>query len=125
MHERITNKGKPDVDAVRRLHNGMPELDSAQNMCGRAYETYSDEELYFQYLNRRPLMRWQLIPDTEPMFSTKLSTINARSESVFDSRLYGDLIVPRRCIVPLSEFFEWKKEGTIKCCAAGAVPASA
>jgi hypothetical protein len=25
-------------------------------MCGRAYETYTDEELYFQYLNKRPLV---------------------------------------------------------------------
>jgi putative SOS response-associated peptidase YedK len=24
-------------------------------MCGRAYETFTAEELYFQYLNRKPL----------------------------------------------------------------------
>jgi putative SOS response-associated peptidase YedK len=24
-------------------------------MCGRAYSTYTDEELIFQYLNQRPL----------------------------------------------------------------------
>ncbi len=71
---------------------------NASNMCGRAYKTYSDEELYFQYLNKRPLilrqvtpdynlcptqnslvlrlsdgepqfdeMRWQLLPDWEPL----------------------------------------------------------
>src|SRR5687767_9345716 len=107
-------------------------------MCGRAYETYSDEELYFRYLSKRPLrwivsapiynlcptqnspvlrlvagerqfdqMRWQLVPGTEPAFTTKLSTINARSESVFESRLYCDLVVRQRCIVPLSGFYEW------------------
>lgn len=109
-------------------------------MCGRAYETYSDEELYFQYLNKRPLrllpisrnfnmcptqdspvlrlvngerqfdlMQWQLIPEWEPTFKTKLSTINAKSETVFESRLYRKLIVGQRCIVPLSGFFEWKR----------------
>ena len=109
-------------------------------MCGRAYQTYSDEELYFRYLNQRPimpwsllpiynlcpthdspvvrvvsdkrridLMRWQLVPSTEPAFTTKLSTINARSESVFETRLYRDLIVRQRCIVPLSGFYEWKR----------------
>jgi putative SOS response-associated peptidase YedK len=114
-------------------------------MCGRAYETYTDEELYFQYLNKRPLiplqftpiynlcptqdspvlrlhsgerqfdvMRWQLIPATEPAFTTKLSTINARSESVFESRLYRDLVARQRCIVPLSGFYEWKTEGQTK-----------
>lgn len=108
-------------------------------MCGRAYETYSDEELYFRYLNKTPdrplglkpvynlcpthtspvlrmiaanlqfdIMRWQLVPRTEPAFKTKLSTINARSESVFESPLYRDLILRRRCIIPLSGFYEWK-----------------
>ena len=110
-------------------------------MCGRAYETYSDEELYFRYLSKRPLaplkllpiynlcptqtspvlrlvgrerqfdsMRWQLVPATEPTFSTKLSTINARSETVFKSHLYRDLIIRQRCIVPLSGFYEWKQD---------------
>ena|SRR5437667_6481613 len=110
-------------------------------MCGRAYETYTDEELYFRYLGKPPLtllhlspiynlcpglnspvlrwvngerqfdrMHWQLIPDWEPAFKTKLSTINAKSETLFSSRLYRDLILRRRCIVPLSGFFEWKKE---------------
>ena len=114
-------------------------------MCGRAYETYTDEELYFQYLNKRPLiplqfspvynlcptqnspvlrlaagerqfeqMRWQLIPDWEPVFATKLSTINAKSETVFESRLFGNLVVRQRCIVPLSGFYEWKNDGKKK-----------
>jgi len=114
-------------------------------MCGRAYETYTADELYFQYLNKRPLqlepfkpnfnmcptqdspvlrsiegtrqfdqMRWQLVPRWEKEFKTKISTINAKSETVFESRLYKSLVVRQRCIVPLSGFFEWKKEGTTK-----------
>lgn len=114
-------------------------------MCGRAYKTYTDEELYFQYLSKRPPspiqfvpiynlcptqdalvlrlmagervfeeMRWQLIPDWEPAFTTKLSTINVRSESVFDSRLFGSLVLRQRCIVPLSGFFEWKSDGKLR-----------
>lgn len=111
-------------------------------MCGRAYKTYTEEELYFQYLNKRPLnlidftpvynlcptqntivlrivdgerqveaMRWQLVPSFEPAFTTNLSTINAKSETVFESPLFGDLVVRQRCIVPLSGFFEWKTDG--------------
>src|SRR5688572_13852408 len=114
-------------------------------MCGRAYETYSDEELYIRYLSKRPaiplglspiynlcptqdspvlllvsgerrfhIMRWQLVPATEAAFTTKLSTINARSETVFGSRLYRDLVVRQRCIVPLSGFYEWKRIGKEK-----------
>jgi putative SOS response-associated peptidase YedK len=115
------------------------------SMCGRVYQTYTDEELYFQYLNKRPLspiqfapvynlcptqdspvllltagerqfeqMRWQLVPEWEPAFATKLSTINAKSETVFDSQLFGSLVVRQRCIVPISGFYEWKTEGQRK-----------
>ena len=114
-------------------------------MCGRVYQTYSDEELYFRYLNKRPeialdwspvynlcptqdspivriafgdlqidRMRWQLVPATEPAFSTKLSTINARSEGVFSSPLYRDLVTRQRCIVPVSGFYEWKRSGALR-----------
>jgi putative SOS response-associated peptidase YedK len=31
-------------------------------MCGRAYQTYSDEELYFRYLSKRPLRPLDLLP---------------------------------------------------------------
>jgi putative SOS response-associated peptidase YedK len=111
-------------------------------MCGRVYETFTDEELSFRYLQRRApvpfeilpkynlcptqvspalrlvdqgrqfdLMHWQLVPDWEPTFKTKLSTINAKSETVFRSSLYRDLVFRQRCIVPLSGFFEWKRDG--------------
>ena len=115
-------------------------------MCGRAYKTYTEEELYLQYLSRRSLhhlidftpiynlcptqnaivlrvvdgqrqideMRWQLVPDWEPSFATRLSTINAKSETVFDSRLFGSLVVRQRCVIPLSGFFEWKNDGISK-----------
>lgn len=114
-------------------------------MCGRVYQTYTEEELYFQYLNKHPMnrlhftpvynlcptqdspvlrlvdgerrfeqMRWQLVPYREPEFSTKLSTINAKSETVFDSPLFGEIITRRRCIVPISGFYEWKTDGRKK-----------
>ena len=113
-------------------------------MCGRAYHTYTEEELYLRYSNRRPfrlklqnnfnlsptqttpiflntengpdfeMVTWVLIPPWEKEFKTKLSTINAKSETVFESRLYSPFIRTHRCIVPFSGFYEWKKEGTKK-----------
>ena len=116
-------------------------------MCGRAYSTYSDEELLFLYLNRKPVtgkdlpfkpnfnmspthdapivrdvdgtrsidtMNWGLIPEWSPEFKMKFSTINARSEEVFGKPMYKKHILSRRCIVPLSGFFEWKREGDSK-----------
>src|SRR5215831_15817857 len=99
-------------------------------MCGRAYSTYSAEELYFHFLNRKPItgedlpfrpnfnmaptqdmpvlrltdgsrkfdvMKWGLVPEWSPEFSTKLSTINAKSETVFESKLYKKAVQQRRC----------------------------
>ena len=88
-------------------------------MCGRVYQTYTDEELYFQYLNKRPLtllqftpvynlcptqdslvlrlvdderkfdeMRWQLVPNWEPAFSTKLSTRRQKRDGVRQSTIW-------------------------------------
>ena len=111
-------------------------------MCGRAYSTYSEEELVMRYLNRKPiglpsfkpnynlaptqlapvirigadgarqldLFNWGLIPSWAPEFKTKLSTINAKSETAFDSKLYRGAVLKRRCIVPLSGFIEWKSQ---------------
>src|SRR5712664_1851330 len=30
-------------------------------MCGRAYETYTDEELYFRYLNKKPFTEFPFV----------------------------------------------------------------
>jgi putative SOS response-associated peptidase YedK len=117
-------------------------------MCGRAYRTYTAEELHYRYLNKkRPrlpdltdlqpsfnlaptqlhpvvlerngeaeieLQSWGLIPPWEPEFKTRISTINAKSETVFESRLYRGPVRKHRCIVPISGFYEWKKIGDRK-----------
>ena len=111
----------------------------------QSIRNHTADELYFQYLNKRPLnlkplkpnfnmcptqdspvlrliegtrqfdeMRWQLVPRWEKEFKTKISTINAKSETVFESRLYKSLVVRQRCIIPLSGFFFLLKEGTTK-----------
>lgn len=37
--------------------------------------------------------------------------INARSESVFEKPLFYDGIISRRCLIPATCYFEWKKRG--------------
>lgn len=121
-------------------------------MCGRAYSTYSDEELYFRYLNRKtwpwvlgdkisttanynmcptqlgPVlsvneeklefrkMRWGLVPSWAKSVkdADKYSMINARSEEIAEKRSYKSALQKRRCIVPVSGFFEWKRSGANK-----------
>lgn len=60
---------------------------------------------------RIDLFTWGLIPAWSPEFKTKLSTINAKSETVFESRLYKGPVTKRRCLVPLSGFIEWQAQG--------------
>lgn len=111
------------------------------SMCGRAYSTYTDEELEARYLTERlkrnplkglkpnfnlaptqtapivrvnhgkrviELARWQFVPVWSDEFKTKLSTINATAEKVFESRMYKGAVTQRRCIVPFSGFIEWR-----------------
>ena len=114
-------------------------------MCGRAYETYTEEELSIQYLNRRPLrleplrpnynmaptqqspvllvrddtrqiesFRWGLVPvwAKSVAAAANYSLINARGEDIAEKRTYAKAFRRRRCVVPLSGFFEWRRQGT-------------
>jgi putative SOS response-associated peptidase YedK len=116
-------------------------------MCGRAYETYTDEELAVQYLNGRPpdldwmrpnfnmaptqdspvvvvrhgepaveRFRWGLIPFWAKSIkaAAKYSLINARGEEITEKRSYAKAFQRRRCVVPLSGSYEWKREGKSK-----------
>jgi putative SOS response-associated peptidase YedK len=57
------------------------------------------------------LMRWGLIPFfTKQLSDVKgMSTINTRAESVLKSPTWREPFKKRRCIVPASFFYEWKK----------------
>lgn len=112
-------------------------------MCGRAYQTYTEDELYARYINERAkrnplglkpnynlaptqlspvvlvkdgdrsisLFRWGLIPfwAKDLKSASKYSLINARGEEIAEKRSYKDAFQKRRCIVPLSGFFEWQR----------------
>jgi putative SOS response-associated peptidase YedK len=56
-------------------------------------------------------LRWGLIPFFTKDLSTVrgISTINARAETIATSRSYREPFKKRRCIVPASGFYEWKK----------------
>ena len=118
-------------------------------MCGRAYITYTAEELELRYQNRKgwlwpivagpatvlpdyniaptrklPIlclaegslgfrsMRWGLVPGWAKSVkdADKYSMINAKAEEIAEKRSYKAAFQQRRCIVPLSGFFEWKGE---------------
>ena len=57
------------------------------------------------------LMRWGLIPFfTKNLSDVKgISTINTRAESILKSPTWREPFKKRRCLVPASAFYEWKK----------------
>ena len=59
-------------------------------------------------------MRWWLIPNWAKEVSTKYSLFNAKSETLAKSSAFREPFKKRRCIVPVSGYYEWKKEGIIK-----------
>lgn len=58
------------------------------------------------------MARWGLIPPwCRDLKEMKLTTINAKAETVRSSKLYAQPFETRRCIVPASHWYEWKVLG--------------
>lgn len=54
-------------------------------------------------------MRWWLTPYWSKQSGTRYAMFNARSESVDRSRAFREPFARRRCVVPVSGFYEWTK----------------
>lgn len=64
--------------------------------------------------NEIVMMKWGLVPHWTQDIRKARRPINARAESLAEKPSFRELLVNRRCLVPASGFFEWKKEGTHK-----------
>ena len=59
-------------------------------------------------------MRWWLVPYWAKEPTTKYSMFNAKSETLAKSSAFREPFKKRRCIIPASGYYEWKKEGGVK-----------
>ena len=59
-------------------------------------------------------LRWGLIPSWANDPKIAIRTINARAESLADKPAFKESFRRRRCVVPASGFYEWKKLGSKK-----------
>jgi putative SOS response-associated peptidase YedK len=54
-------------------------------------------------------MTWGLVPSWSKAFKAEFTTINAKSETLADSKIYAKPFQSRRCLIPADGFYEWKK----------------
>lgn len=59
-------------------------------------------------------MRWGLIPSWSKDAAMGAKLINARSETAAEKPSFRTALRKRRCIVPISGFFEWQAQGSGK-----------
>jgi putative SOS response-associated peptidase YedK len=59
-------------------------------------------------------MRWWLVPYWSDGPTNRYAMFNAKSETLSKSRAYREPYRKRRCIVPASGYYEWKKQGDKK-----------
>jgi len=95
------------------INKNTPEVKPNFNMCPTQTTLVLrvvDTELGFRE------MRWGLVPVWAKTVkdADKYSMINARHDEVAEKRSYKDAFRHRRCIVPVSGFYEWKREGEEK-----------
>lgn len=64
--------------------------------------------------NQMVMMQWGLVPQLAKDPKLSVHPINAKAETLAEKRLFRDLLRDKRCLVPASGFYEWKKEGTRK-----------
>lgn len=66
------------------------------------------------------LFRWGFVPphirsgEKAVDFLAKYNTLNAKAETLFESRLFSDAIKHQRCLVLCSGFFEWRHKNPAK-----------
>jgi putative SOS response-associated peptidase YedK len=60
------------------------------------------------------LLRWGLVPYWAKDIKVGFANINAKAEGIESKPAFGKAFERRRCLVPVDNFYEWKKTGTGK-----------
>jgi putative SOS response-associated peptidase YedK len=53
--------------------------------------------------------RWGLIPSWSKEPSSQFSMINVRAETILDKPTFRNALLRRRCLIPATGFYEWRK----------------
>ncbi len=63
---------------------------------------------------RFKVLEWGLVPPHNQDSRSGPRLINARSETVAQKKSFADSFANRRCLIPVSGFYEWKKVGPLR-----------
>jgi putative SOS response-associated peptidase YedK len=104
----------------------MEEMSEALASAGMAFETGVDDKVFTANFNTAPThivpilrheesvvvidpMQWGLVPawSKDPNVGSKM--INARSETITEKPSFRQSVPGRRCIIPMSGFYEWDR----------------
>ncbi|HYA30023.1 MAG TPA: SOS response-associated peptidase [Acidobacteriota bacterium] len=88
------------------LFNDLPEFKPAHNIA-------PDRDDILAVVRSEPgnegrLMYWPLIPSFAKTMKLEYSTSNATAERLMQSAVYKWLVNNRRCLIPVSGFYEWQ-----------------
>ena len=81
-------------------------------MCGRFTQMYTWEQLVALYRLTMPPVNTQPsynVCPTDQIDVILPATFNASSDGVATKPMYRDAFKKRRCIVPMSGFYEWRQ----------------
>ena len=62
-------------------------------------------------LRELAVLRWGFVPSWAKDASIGYKMINARAESINEKPAFKEAINKRRCLIPATGFYEWRKEG--------------
>jgi len=102
---------EPDVLAALFLLEASPVYDPRFNLAPSQEAPIVVRDAANGDRNELRPMRWGLVPSWAKDSKIGYRTINARSETAAEKPSFRSAFKTRRCLVPASWFYEWKREG--------------
>jgi putative SOS response-associated peptidase YedK len=111
MCGRFTNRAKPE-QIKKEFKVGTKNPNLFQPRYNIAPSQMID--VVFEPKNERILskLKWGLVPSWSKDAATSKGLINARAETLTEKPSFREASKSRRCIIPTSGFYEWKKKET-------------
>ena len=79
---------------------------------GPSYNVAPSQNVPVMTADGPQIMRFGLVPRWAKSMSVGYTMINAVSETIFEKATYKKPIISKRCLVPASGYYEWKKLGS-------------